>query len=300
MKKKILLTGGNSFVGKNLRESFLSEKYEIAAPRSFELNLADRKAVKAYFQKNSFDAVIHSAIKPGHRNAGSLDGFLETNLAMFDNLTECRSSFGRFINIGSGAVYDTARNNRRVKESELEPPESGNLTTLYKYALHGRIAGLDNFYDLNLFGIFGRYEDWEIRFISNAICKALHGMPVTMRQNRIFSYLWAPDLAPVIEHFIENTPSHGKFYNVTPDEELSLKEAADIICRICLEKNGHAPELKIAREGNGLSYSGDNSLLRAEMPEIRFTPAEKAIRELYAWYEKNIQMIDRNLLLRDK
>ena len=86
----------------------------------------------------------------------------------------------------------------------------------------------------------------------------------------------------------------------TGARQFVVQEAADIICGICLEKNGHAPELKIAREGNGLSYSGDNSLLRAEMPEIRFTPAEKAIRELYAWYEENIQMIDRNLLLRDK
>lgn len=300
MKKKILLTGGSSFVGKNLRESYLAEKYDISAPRSFELNLSDRSAVIKYFQHNKFDAVIHSAIKPGHRNAGSLEGFMETNLAMFDNLAECCGSYGRFINIGSGAVYDTARDNRRVKESELMPPESGNLTTLYKYALHGRIAGLDNFYDLNIFGIFGRYEDWEIRFISNAICKALFGLPVTMRQNRIFSYLWAPDLPQVIEHFIENEPSHGKFYNVVPDNELSLREAADIVLTICLEKTGSAPELKIAKEGNGLSYSGDNSLLRAEMPGIQFTPAEKAIRELYGWYEENIQMIDRNLLLRDK
>ena len=90
--KKILLTGGSSSVGRNLLESDLPVKYEIHAPCSRELDLTDSKAVRSFFQKNEFDAVIHSAIRPGHRNAGSLDGFMEANMAMFNNLAECRDS----------------------------------------------------------------------------------------------------------------------------------------------------------------------------------------------------------------
>lgn len=301
MKKKILLTGGSSSVGKNLMESPLAEKYDVSAPRSRELNLTDSAAVRSFFAKNRFDAVIHSAIRPGHHNAGSLDGFMEANMAMFNNLAACRDSYGIFLNIGSGAVYDVSRDNRRVRETDLRPPEGDNLTTRYKFALHNAIAELDNFYDFNIFGFFGKYEDWEIRFISNAICKTLHGLPITLRQDRIFSYLWAEDLSQVLEHFIDGkAPFRHKFYNVVPDGEITLRQAAEIVADIAEEKTGIRPEIKIARPGMGLSYSGDNSRLKEEILGIKFTPYKEAIRKLYAWYEQNKEKIDRNLLLKDK
>ncbi len=56
--------------------------------------------------------------------------------------------------------------------------------------------------ELRLFGVFGPHEDYAIRFISNAICKALFGLPITLRQNRTFSYLFIDDLGPIVERFL--------------------------------------------------------------------------------------------------
>ena len=53
--------------------------------------------------------------------------------------------------------------------------------------------------ELRLFGVFGRHEDYAIRFISNAICKTLFDLPITLRQNRTFSYLYVDDLGPIVE-----------------------------------------------------------------------------------------------------
>ena len=78
--KKILLTGGNGFIGKNIQESFLAEKYELIAPRSFELNLADTASVDLYFQKHTFDVVLHAAVKPSHRNAKDPTNLFYTNI----------------------------------------------------------------------------------------------------------------------------------------------------------------------------------------------------------------------------
>ena len=55
--KTILLTGGSGFVGKNILESFLSEKYIIDAPSSRELNVADDKSVAQYFASHHPDVV---------------------------------------------------------------------------------------------------------------------------------------------------------------------------------------------------------------------------------------------------
>lgn len=67
--KTILLTGGNGFIGRNIRESFLMEKYNILFPSSRELNLSDENSVDDYFKQHTVDIVIHAAVKPCHRNA---------------------------------------------------------------------------------------------------------------------------------------------------------------------------------------------------------------------------------------
>ena len=103
--KKILLTGGSGFIGRNLRESFLSRKYDITAPAHSELDLLDTRSADEFFRKNSFDFIIHAAVKPCHRNAKDPTALLYSNLRMFENLERNRGSFGKLVNIGSGAIY---------------------------------------------------------------------------------------------------------------------------------------------------------------------------------------------------
>lgn len=294
MKKQILLTGGNGFIGKNIRESFLAQKYDIFAPRSYELDLTDTAAVDMFFATRRFDAVIHAAAKPGHRNAKDTNRLFYTNMRMFENLARHTECFGRLINLGSGAVYDAAADNRMVCEEEIGRRMGKDDHSFCKYVMHKRIEKTPNMLDLHIFGVFGPYEDWEIRFISNAICKTLFDLPVTLRQNRRFSYLWIRDLMPVLEYFIENEPAY-KSYNVTPDEETELLQAATAV----LDTAGGG-DIRVATQGYGLNYSGSNARLRAEIPHLRFTPLKEAIQDLYAYYQTNKNMINPDLLLSDK
>ncbi len=295
MRKKILLTGGNGFIGKNIQESFLAEKYEITAPRSYELNLADTQAVDAFFATRQFDAVIHAATKPGHRNAKDPTNLFYTNVRMFENLARHTDRFGRLINLGSGAVYDVSADNRLVREEEIGLRMGKDDHSFCKYVVHKRIEKIPHMVDLNIFGIFGKYEDWEIRFISNAICKTIFGLPITLRQNRRFSYLYVADLMPVLDYFLEHD-AHFSSYNVTPNEETELLEAARCIQRL----GGKDTEIRIAAPGYGLNYSGSNERLKAEIPGLKFTPLEKAIQELYQYYTRQQEKLDPQLLLQDK
>ena len=104
--KKILLTGGSGFIGRNLRESCLSQAYELYAPSHAELDLSDTGSTDAYFAKHRFDAVIHAAVKPGHRNAPDLTNLFFTNNRIFFNLVRHADRCGRILNLGSGAIYD--------------------------------------------------------------------------------------------------------------------------------------------------------------------------------------------------
>ena len=295
MRKKILLTGGNGFIGKNILQSFLADEYDFAAPRSFELNLADTQAVDDYFRTHSFDVVLHAATKPGHRNAKDPTNLFYTNVRMFENLVRHTDKFGKLINFGSGAVYDTAADNRLVTEEQIGLRCGKDEHSFCKYVVHKRIETLPNVVDLNIFGIFGQYEDWEIRFISNAICKTLFGLPITLRQNRRFSYLYVNDLMPILHYFIENTPKY-KSYNITPDTETELLQAAETVRQIA----GGKEEIRVAQDGYGLSYSGSNARLKSELKDLKFTPLEQAVSELFAYYQANQTKLNKDLLQTDK
>ena len=293
--KTILLTGGNGFIGKNIQESFLADKYHIVAPRSFELNLADTEAVDAYFKKHSFDVVLHAAVKPGHRNAKDPTHLFYTNLRMFENLARHAGKFGKMINFGSGAVYDISADNRLVTEDQIGQRCGKDDHSFCKYVIHKRIESLPNVIDLNIFGIFGKYEDWEIRFISNAICKTLFDLPITLRQNRRFSYLYINDLMPILDYFIENE-AKCKSYNITPDEETELLTAAQTV----LDVAGKKLPIQVATPGYGLNYSGSNSRLKNEIKNLQFTPLTQAVQEMMLYYQKNQDKLDKNLLQQDK
>lgn len=295
MQLKLLLTGGNGFIGKNIQQSFLAEKYTITAPRSFELNLADTASVDEFFRTHEFDVVLHAATKPGHRNAKDPTNLFYTNMRMFENLVRHTDKFGKLINFGSGAIYDISADNRLVTEDQIGLRCGKDDHSFCKYVVHKRIEALSNVIDLNIFGIFGKYEDWEIRFISNAICKALFDLPITLRQNRRFSYLYVNDLMPILDYFITHTPAH-KSYNITPDYETELLQAAHTVARL----SGSQAGIQVAQEGYGLNYSGSNARLRGEIPNLTFTPFEQAVTDLLKYYEDNKHSIDKTKLLQDK
>jgi GDP-L-fucose synthase len=164
-----------------------------------------------------------------------------------------------------------------------------------KYIFGKLLPHLEHVYDFRIFGIFGKYEDYAIRFISNAICKSIFDLPITLRQNRKFDYIYINDLMPILDHFIENNPIE-KAFNITPDKSIELLKIAQIVKTI----SNKDIDIKVEQSGLGIEYSGDNSLLRKEMKQLTFTPIEQTINELYHWYLDNKQSLNKEVLLFDK
>jgi len=294
-RKVILLTGGTGFIGKNLVESCLSIKYRILAPTHKELDLLDAEAVRAYIAATKPDSVIHSACKPGHRNAKDPSGLFYSNTRMFFNLAANSGSFRKMIVLGSGAIYDMRHYQPKMREEYFGANIPADDHGFSRYVCGKYMENAPNIVDLRIFGVFGKYEDYGIRFISNMICKALYDLPLTIKQNRKMDYVLVDDLVPVLEHFLNNDAAH-KAYNVTPDRSIELIDIARQVLRIA----GKDLPIKTAQPGFGPEYSGDNSRLRSEIKELFFTPEETAIEKLYSWYAANKKSINRELLLSDK
>lgn len=293
--KKILLTGGSGFIGRNIIESHLSDKYEILAPSHKELAVDDEKSVENFFSNNKIDIVIHSAAKAGHRNSKDSHNLFYTNTRMFFNLERYSNNYEKMIVIGSGAIYDMRNYRPKMSEHEYLDNIPVDEHGFSKYVCEKVIEKSENIYDLRVFGVFGKYEDYSIRFISNLICKALYGLPLTMNQDRFFDFIYIDDLIKIIDYFINNK-IEDKSFNITPDKSSSLKSIAQLILDI---SNSDLP-IVVKKTGLGHEYSGNNSKLKTLIPDFKFESLEDSINKLYHWYSSNINLIDKNLLLVDK
>lgn len=291
----ILVTGGSGFIGRNVLESYLAQKHNIIAPEHKDLELLDEESVRIFFLGNRIDIVIHGAVKPGHRNAADPIRLLDANTRMFFNIVRNSDRFKKMIFLSSGAVYDMRHYLPKMKEDYFDTHVPVDEHGFSKYIIAKYIRQMDNIVELRLFGVFGKYEDYAIRFISNAICKALFDLPITIKQNRFFDYLFIEDLIPVVDYFLHNSGKY-KAYNVTPDHSASLHNIADKVQAI----SGKELPIIVREEGLGSEYSGDNGRLHEDIQGIGFTPIDKAIELLYNWYVCNRGLIDKEKLLIDK
>ena len=137
---------------------------------------------------------------------------------------------------------------------------------------------------LNIFACYG-YGEKESRFPSYAIECVLNNKPIIINQNVIFDYLFVEDMQRIVKHFIFNNPVSGNIINITPNESVSIYDIANIV-------NGfesNKVDIKIANQEMNFEYTGDNSILRENIPDIKFTDIESGLRKLYN-YQKEISV----------
>ena len=281
--KRILLTGGNGFIGRNIKEQ-LSENYEVFAPTSKELDLLNVQAVGEYLRKNNITDVIHSAIYNQKRRNINSEIDLSANLKMFYNLIEYTQYLDKMIYFGSGAEYDKRFSIHMAKEETFgKRIPLMNDYGLSKYLMNLEARNSKNVYNLRLFGVYGQYEDIKTYFISHLCQCALQGVPLTIRQECIFDFLYVDDLIMPIQWFLENTPKFHD-YNICSAKPIKLSEIAYIANNIF----GKELSIKFLKDGMNLEYTGDNQRFNNEIKEEwLLTSIEEGIERVY-YYIKNI------------
>ena len=286
---KILVTGANGFIGKNIF-LYLKDMYEVKNPTREELNLINTEGVEEYLKKHNFDIIIHSANVNNVKSKETTSyNVLDGNLRMFYNLQRCQNYYGKMYYFGSGAEYDMQNYIPNMKEEYFDTFVPIDNYGFSKYIMSKSCKYLDNIYDLRLFGVFGKYEEWERRFISNAICRVLKGMDILIHKNIFIDYLWIDDLCNIIKWFVQNNPQYHH-YNVCTGNKIDLYSLACIVKRV-LKSNC---KIIVLEEGLKKEYSGDNSKLLNEIGKYKFVDYEWAILNLAEFYKKHIDDIDEN------
>lgn len=280
--KKMLITGASGFIGKNIRER-LSLQYEILAPSRAELDLLDAGAVERYLDNQKLDIVIHAAVQ---RTLGLSEEHerqvLHNNLVMFCNLERCRDYYDKMIFLGSGAEYDKGTYLPLMKEEYFGHEVPSDDYGLSKYVMTKISESSSNIFNLRLFGVFGPYEDYNYRFISNSICKMLRGKDIVIHRNVRFDYLYIKDFCNILDKFLGIEPQFRN-YNVCTGVPVDLLTIAELIQELLDTKN----KIIVEKQGMGYEYSGDNSRIMQEIGEYQFMDMKRSIAELIDFYKHN-------------
>ncbi|HEX3745490.1 MAG TPA: NAD(P)-dependent oxidoreductase [Bryobacteraceae bacterium] len=283
---RVLVTGASGFIGRNLLSS-LRRHHQVFAPMRAELDLLDDGAVRQYLRMHHFDVVVHAATVRANRRIGAPPDLMQQNCRTFFNLARNPDAFGKLLFLNSGAVYDRRSPLVRVHESCFDRSVPSDPYGFSKYICSQYIGGSSNLFDLRLFGVFGPYEDWETRFLSNACCRAVWDLPVTLNQNVRFDYLDVADLAELLLWFIANQPRH-RAYNLCTGRAIDLIAYA----RKIVSASGKNLPVVVREQGLGDEYSGDNRRLLEEVPGFPFRSPDDSIHSLYSWYAGRKAEID--------
>lgn len=282
-KVNIFLTGGNGFIGKNIIEQ-LGEKYCIYAPTHKELDLLSTDKVEKFFQAHDIDVVIHTANIGGNTKEQKVQNILETNLRIFFNISRCSSYFKKMIHLGSGAEFGKQLPVINAREEALGERIPTDEYGFYKFIVAKFIEETDlPIYNLRIFGIFGKYEDYSFRFISNIIYQALHNQPIVIKKNAVFNYIYVDDFIRLLSCFIEHNPTY-KSYNIGFTRSYKLLDLAKLILKI-MKRND---KIHIIEKGFSNEYTCDITRLKNEKLPIRMQNIERSISELIEWYKNTI------------
>ena len=248
--KKILITGADGYVARNLVKKF--SNYDLTLVNRSKLNLLDEKLVKNFFKFKYFDAVIHTATSGGSRlKIDSNDVFYE-NCLMHQNILENASSFDKLISFGSGAELD--------RRYDINP--SADLMSAYPIDPYGMSknfiakSGLlyPHFHNIRIFNVFNQ-DELSTRMIKANIINYLNKKPIIIHQDKWMDFFYMDDLCEVVKFAIESNLDQ-KIINCSYQEKHKLSDIANMINNL----SDYKVDIIVNSEAFGLNYYGDYNL----------------------------------------
>jgi GDP-L-fucose synthase len=311
MPKKILVTGGNGFLGRHIVEKAETKGYQVFAPRSKDFNLQTNEGVDDYMREllqnhGALDVLIHSAAYYGGIGINKAEPatIFQKNTKMAVNAFEAAANWGvkKILPIGSACAYPGHLTGDLNEDNFWDGPLHD---TVESYGISKKIQqvaqnayykqyGIESNHLIltNLFGphdVFTEYRSHVLSAFIKKFTDAKEQVTLWGDGSPIREFLYVKDAAEVIVRAIEL--EHGlKPINIGTGEGISIKQLADTIQQFTrfqgkvewdtsMPNGVHRKVLDVGRMNEVFNWQ----------PEYTF---EEGLKETIDWYLENKETAD--------
>ena len=249
---KILITGAGGFLGQYIARN-LEQTHEVIALTRQQLDLSNPISVHEHFVSNHYDVVVNCAA--AGRNTPTVEDWSiqSNNVSSVLNLMTYRNSFGKLVNIGSGAEFDISKPIDLASEDDIFDHDPSQSYGRSKNIIARYLSEQPNCFTLRLFGCFDNSED------DRRLFKKLHSTLLSRDQfnlvDREFDMISAADFVTILQAVISNQIVH-KNINCVYAKKYRL---SDILKLYCSTHNLDPNLINIT--GEGLNYTGNGDIL---------------------------------------
>ncbi len=252
---RIWITGGGGMLGAAVRRTAQARgRDELLAPRSAQLDLRDRSAVRAFLAGERIDMVIHAAARVGGiaANMADMSGFLTDNLEINLNLiAECATAgIPKLLNIGSSCMYPKDYRQPLVESdllaAPLEPTNEGYALAKIVAARHcdylaaQRGLSYRTIIPCNLYGPGDNFSPAHghliasiIRKIDEAMRKGAESVEIWGDGSARREFLFTEDLAEwIVTHAIEKIDALPQYLNTGYGSDHSVLDYYRIAAKV--------------------------------------------------------------------
>lgn len=272
---KILITGCNGFIGRNLVKYF-DEHHLVDGVSRNELNLLDGDSVQKFFEDKQYHLVIHTAVEGGRRTKPDTEEMVYKNVLMVYNLLKNQDHFDRMITFGSGAELD-----RRFDINEETNTDRRYPTDFYgisKNIIHKLCLVEPKLYNFRIFNCFGPDESPD-RMIRGNVEKYIHREPMTLFSNRLMDFFYIEDLAKIIEYFLKTPVFSQKVINCTYEHHVRIRDVMSVINSL---NNYTVPIIEVDDNStNKMNVTKTDYIGSASQLPLSFIGLEGGIKKVY-------------------
>lgn len=288
MKKNILITGGNGYVGAKLKLALEKEGHNV---ESFDLpkNILNMEELEKAIER--MDIVFHLAAlaELNYTDAHPQETF-EVNIIGTNNVAKVCAEKGAVLNFVSTACsYGNPLEVPSIEDSLVNPSDTYAMSKMageYIVKLWGLSEGLK--YNILKWGtIYGQSTNKDMRgdmciqkFMEAAVKKQPIEITGNGRQNRCFIHL--DDLTRALVLLVERGIT-GETINLTGNESISINDIADYALEFGATGKSYIAERKDDFMDQNISIKKAKELLNWE-PKIKFADG---VASFYNWIKDN-------------
>ena len=235
--KKILIMGGNQFVGKEITKKFLDKDYTVYA-----LNRGTRKNIEGViFLKADRDNLIEMENVLKNLEVDiivDVSAYTEEQVSILHKVM--KNKFKQYILISSASVYNSIECTPVNEESQTGENLIWGDYAKNKYLAEKITVENSNLYNFKytifrpfyIYGI-GNNLDRENYFFS----RIKYNLPVFIpSKNNIIQFGYVEDLALAIESSIDNSDFYNQIFNISGDEYVTMSEFSEICGKVMNKK----------------------------------------------------------------